>query len=313
MRHRPNRTLTLRHAGTALLVPLALALAACGNSDASQPTAEEASAVGAEAVSDTTDGESDGPGSESDAPDGPESSEKSSGAEDGGAGGKGAVGQGAAGDQVTPTDFASIIDAAFDGATTATVEMVHQISDMTTRTTGAVDLTGDSPRMQLTMSGGPLPDGTAADIRLLDDGMYMNTGFSGGKFVKVSADQIASTGIDLSTIDPSSTARRFAESATDVTYRGTEQVDGESLHRYHLRLDPKQMKMGGHRDRAMPKRIDYDAWFDDDGMIRRVTTAMGKLGTTTATYSGWGKPVTITAPPASDVMEMPDLPKRPPS
>ena len=57
--------------------------------------------------------------------------------------------------------------------------------------------------------------------------------------------------------------------------------------------------------------MDYDAWFDADGLLRKVTTSMGKLGTTSVTYDDWGSPVSITAPPASDVMEMPTLPDSP--
>lgn len=311
MRHRP---MTLRRVGTALLVPVALGLAACGN-DAEPDAGQDTSAVGAEAgdeESDSPDTKNDGKTDSADEA-GSGESDSARNADDASSGDRAAVGQGKAGDPLTPADFADIVDAAFDRATTARVTVVNDLEALRSETTGAVDFTGDSPLMQIQMTGGPLGDGTTADIRLLEDGMYMNSGFSGGKFVKVPAEQIAATGVDLSSIDPSSTARRFAESASEVTYRGVEQVDGEALHRYSLQLDSAALKAGGGSKGAAPKQIDYDMWFDDAGLIRRVSTDLGDLGTTVATYSQWGKPVTIVAPPPGDVMEMPDLPTAPQS
>lgn len=311
MRHRP---MLARRAGTALLVSVALGLTACGSSDDTEAT-QDSSEVGTEAGEEESDsaaandaGETES-SEESDAADSDTSREA---ADDASSGDRASVGEGKAGDPLTPTDFADIVDAAFERATTARVDVVNDFQQMKSETTGAVDFTGDSPLMQIQMTGGPLPDGTTADIRLLEDGMYMNSGFSGGKFVKVPAEQIAATGVDLSSIDPSSTARRFAEHASEVTYRGVEQVDGEALHRYSLQLDSSALKAGGAKG-ATPKRLDYDMWFDDEGLIRRVTTDLGKIGTTVATYSQWGEPVTIEAPPAADVMEMPDLPTAPSS
>lgn len=304
MRHRPRRSLTVRRAGAALVLPLALGLAACGGDADAPDGAEDASAASA----DTPGGPAQDSAEEKESP-APAPARKAS--DDDAAAVTSAVGQGDAGDSLAPEEFADLLDAAFSRATTAQVVMVNSYESMQATSEGVVDLTGDSPRMQLTMSGGPLPEGTSADIRLLDDALYMDTGFSGGKFVKVPAEQIAATGIDLSSIDPSRTARSFAAAATDVTYRGIEQVAGETLHRYSLTLDPAKLKTGGPAGQRAPKQIDHDVWFDADGLLRQVTTSMGQFGSTTVTYAAWGEPVSITAPPASDVMEMPQFPKSP--
>lgn len=308
MRHRP---MLPRRAGTALLVSVALGLSACGSDepDATQDSSEVGSDAAEIGKSDSAATDDAGETDPADEPGGSDSAGDAT--DDAPSGDRAAVGEGKAGDPLTPADFADIVDAAFERATTARVDVVSDLQDMRSETTGVVDFTGDSPLMQIQMTGGPLPDGTTADIRLLEDGMYMDSGFSGGKFVKVPAEQIAATGVDLSNIDPSTTARRFAEHASEVTYRGVEQVDGVALHRYTLQLDSSALKAGGGAKGAAPKRINQDMWFDDEGLIRRMSTDMGGIGTTVATYSQWGKPVTIVAPPASDVMEMPDLPTSP--
>lgn len=311
MRHRPRHSLSLRTSAAALAVPLALALASCGTGDDAAPGAEESAAVDAPAGDEADAGDADRDDAQDEDPDTDDEAAADGSSKDAAAGGKGVVGQADAGDTLTPAEFTAILDAAFDRATTAKVAMENDNPQLDTSSTGVIDFTGDSPRLQMSLTGGPLPEGTTADIRLVEDGMYMDTGFSGGKFIKVPADQIAATGIDLSDIDPSRAARSFAEAASKVTYVGTESVRGESLHRYTLELDPSRLDLPGRAQGQAPKRVDYDAWFDRDGLLRKVTTAMGKYGTTTVTYDDWGAPVSISAPPASDVMEMPTLPKSP--
>lgn len=305
MRHRPRRPLTLRRtAAAALVLPLALALASCGNDDASPSADDEPAASSTPAGGPTAVPDADDDGDEDAAPSASKSDDGTAPA-----GSSVAVGKTADGETITPAEFGELLDAAFDQATTARVTMTNDGARMGASSEGVVDFTGDSPRLQLTMEGGPLPEGTTADIRLLDEGLYMDTGFSGGKFVKVPAEQIAATGLDLSDIDPSKAARTFAEAASKVTYVGTEKVAGESLHRYTLELDPARLELPSRAQGQVPKRIGYDAWFDRDGLLRKVTTTLGKVGTTTVTYADWGAPVTISKPPAADVMEMPTLPK----
>lgn len=303
MRHRPRRPLTLRRtAAAAIAMPVALALASCGN-DGDSPAAQDEPSASASPTGDALAGpEPD----EEPLTDGAKADETSG---DAAGSGRTAVGATAAGDTITPAEFGDLLDAAFEKATTAKVTMANDSAQMAASSKGVVDFTGDSPRLQLQMTGGPLPEGTTADIRLLDDGLYMDTGFSGGKFVKVPADQIAATGLDLSDIDPSKAARTFAEAASEVTYVGTEKVAGESLHRYTLKLDPARLELPARARGKVPKDIGYDAWFDRDGLLRKVTTTLGKVGSTTVTYADWGAPVTISKPPAADIMEMPTLPK----
>lgn len=286
MRHNPRRSLALRRVSVAAVVaPLAISLAACGSDDDAARTSSDSSSV---APSDASSPTPEGDG------------EKSS-----------AVGQQKPGEKLSAQQFADLLEAAFDQATTASISVSTEMPSLSTTSEGVVDYTGDSPRMAIEMEGGPLPEGSTARIRVLDDAIYMDTGMSGGKFYKVPEEQLSASQIDLSSIDPSDALRHFAAAADDVTYVGPEDVDGDELHHYSLTLDPAKMKLPAQAAGKAPEQIDYQAWFDDEGRIRRITTDMGDLGSTTLDYDKWGEPVTIEAPPAGEVMEMPQLPATP--
>jgi hypothetical protein len=56
---------------------------------------------------------------------------------------------------------------------------------------------------------------------------------------------------------------------------------------------------------SMPKQIGYDMWLDDQNRMAKFTMTMKKVARVTATYSDYGADEHITAPPASQVTEMP--------
>jgi hypothetical protein len=58
----------------------------------------------------------------------------------------------------------------------------------------------------------------------------------------------------------------------------------------------------------MPMAVDY--WAGDDSLPRRLTVVMdvgGQAQTTEATFSDWGKPLAIVAPPAAQVGPRPGM------
>lgn len=97
-------------------------------------------------------------------------------------------------------------------------------------------------------------------------------------------------------------------------YLGTEQVGGESTRHYLFRipissygkvLSPATFKAL----RSTVKRpIATDYWVGGDNLPRKWATSMvvsGKKTVSELTYSEWGKPVKIVAPPASQVVTPP--------
>ena len=110
-------------------------------------------------------------------------------------------------------------------------------------------------------------------------------------------------GIDLSSLlaqDPAD-ALDALQSASTVTEVGTVQLGGVSATRYKATVTKSSAttSAGGV----------YDVWVGDDGYIHRVrTTVAGTSGSTggavaaTSTLSGFGEPVTVTVPPASQTV-----------
>ncbi len=66
---------------------------------------------------------------------------------------------------------------------------------------------------------------------------------------------------------------------------------------------------------GMPETITYDMWIDGSDLMRRIEFDLGALGGEAAgadgmvmTMSDWGKPVSVKAPPANAIVEMPGPP-----
>jgi hypothetical protein len=110
-------------------------------------------------------------------------------------------------------------------------------------------------------------------------------------------------GIDLSSLlaqDPTD-ALDALQSASTVTEVGTVQLGGVSATQYKATVTKSSAttNVGGV----------YDVWVGDDGYIHRVRTVVaGSSGSTsgavhaTSTLSGFGDPVTVTVPPASQTV-----------
>jgi hypothetical protein len=107
----------------------------------------------------------------------------------------------------------------------------------------------------------------------------------------------------LSSIGPKSALDNVKAGVKKVDDRGTQTVDGETLNRYQLTVDTAKVStlFGVPKGTAdTPKTLIYDIWVDDDYLLRQVKmTVSGQTLVMKAT--DWGKPVTITVPPASQV------------
>ena len=120
----------------------------------------------------------------------------------------------------------------------------------------------------------------------------------GKSWIKVDVSKSAKAGgLDLSTIlsnDPTQ-ALGALQNVGEVTEVGRAQVGGAMVTHYRARVAGTTSKSGGV----------YDVWVGDDGYIHRVRTVVAGTGSTTgavratSNLSGFGEPVTVTVPPAS--------------
>jgi hypothetical protein len=194
--------------------------------------------------------------------------------------------------------------------TTAHATLKGDVGTGTLSGKGDIDYSGDSPATAMTITSG-LFGSDGAEVRLVDGVMYVNIGqLSGDKFWKIDLDDPDSPfGTLGSQIDPKSSVELLEKGLTSVEYVGEE----DSLDHYRASVDPQALvkdlggPMASRGASALPDSIDYDVWLDGDNRLNKLTFAMGDAATLEMTLSDFGADVTIEAPPADAVAEMPDV------
>lgn len=278
-----TRTLVVRRAAVAALLPLAMtSLVACGDKD--QPAASEETSSASSTPS-ADDSASASPSDE--ASDTPE-----------------------AGSPVANDEFMAVFRNAFDNATTTHMTMTSNGSGSELSAEGVADYTTNPLSMALTMESAQFGNGTA-EIRLVDGVFYIKLPMLGKKFIQFDLDDPSNPFGTLLTdqLDPRSMFDSFERGLRNVTFVGEEDVDGESMDHYQVTVDSSALleQAGQATDgMSLPKNITYGMWFDGSGLFRQMRV---DLGTTTGGlevhYDQWGEPVSIEAPPSSEVTSMP--------
>ena len=271
------RSLTLRTAVASAVVPLALgSLAACGNDDSTQAA---------------------DPGAGSSSPSTPTSSSTDSGhrAKD-----------------VDPAAFVNRLKTTARSLTTARFHMTMDIGGQTVYAKGALDMTGDHPAMQFSMDLTGM--GTPTDMRIVDDVMYIQDPTSGsGKYIKMDLNDpnspLGDMGDVFDSYNPNDMVSKMSPDAfRKVTDLGTQTLGGRQVEHYRVIVDTSaatQMLKNLPSTASMPKTVTYDMWLDGDNRVAKFTTLLKKVSRMTATYSDYGADVHITAPPPSQVTELP--------
>ena len=103
---------------------------------------------------------------------------------------------------------------------------------------------------------------------------------------------------------------RDDEGDQHLATEGVQDVDGETLDHYTATVDTKvlleDLPTEAQGSSGLAPTVDYQMWFDQDGLIRKFSVDMGaSVGTSEGTFDDWGTDVDIEAPPASEVTTMP--------
>jgi hypothetical protein len=224
------------------------------------------------------------------------------------------------GDEVDPGDFVDTVEDGVKASTTAHVTMKVGLGSMGEMSgAGDLDYTADPPEIAMTMD---LPMGggdSKAEVRFVDGVFYMSLGnLSGNKFWKLdpsdSDSPLGDMGSMLDQVDPMGSLKKMEPAIETVTYTGGDEVDGRSLDHYELTVDPaeyaKEMELPAEAKSQLPDELTYDIWLDDESRLAKMHMDLPVAGTESTvdiTASDWGKDVSIEAPPADDVTEMPDM------
>lgn len=182
--------------------------------------------------------------------------------------------------------------------------------------TGSVDAKDQAnPKMSIKMTLG----GQAMDFLIVDKMAYMQLpGVTGGKYIKMSLEEMYAAGGGSGDfekmLNPQGQLEAQQAAIDSVTYVGEEAVDGETLYHYTVVVDPaKAMEAAGQTAlpsaaaTAMPEKIEYQYYLDSDKLTRRAKIDDPNMSLDMR-MKDYGKPVTITAPPTSQVTTMAGLP-----
>lgn len=273
------RSLTLRKTALAAVVPLALgSLSACGNNDSGTAADRQAQSPSTGATSPSSSATTD---------------------------------SGSSGQTIDPQAFLAKLKSAASSISTARFTMSMDMSGQSVTAKGALDMTGDKPAMQMTLDLTGM--GTATDMRIVGGTMYIQDPTGGGKYLKVDLSDpngpLGNMGDALDNYDPQSMIDQMSpETFRKVTDLGQETVGGRQLEHYRVVVDTHaatKVLKNLPSTASLPKTMTYDLWLDSQNRMARFKMLMKKVTQVTATYSDYGADVHITAPPASDVTEMP--------
>ena len=210
--------------------------------------------------------------------------------------------------EVDPAAFAEDLAAGLGALTTARTSM-ELTGEASMSMEGVVDYTGEAPAMRVSLTGPPgMPSGM--EVILLDKIMYMTAPGQTGKYFKLDPSDpdspAASMGLDELTgqMDMRGLMEEVTPALTGITLVGEEEVDGESLQRYRITMDPSKVESLQSAGGDAPETT-YDAWFDDDFVMRRMVMEMPQTGTMTMRLFDLGADVEIQAPRPDQILPMP--------
>jgi lipoprotein LprG len=219
---------------------------------------------------------------------------------------------------LTVANFASTVGEAQQQARTAHIESDILAMGRHVEVSGDVSGVRGDVAFDLTMSGEMMP-GDARMI-LVDQVLYLRVpGLTPGrKFFRLDidhSDHPAARMLDqlldqVRRLDPAQAAKAF-EAVVELDKVGTGQVDGVETTRYAVTVDTRKalraMNMDGMVPPGrLPRTMAFDVWLDSDNLMRRLRISVHDV-TTTVTFSQWGEPVDITAPPARMTTRMPPM------
>jgi len=223
------------------------------------------------------------------------------------------------GQDVPADQFVDIVAAGVEESTTATVTTTSTFGGTTFTGDGVVDYTQEPPALSMRTELGA---GAAAEVISIDGVAYISLGdLSQGKYWRIDPSDpdspFAALGMDevLQQSDPVAALRAMEDGIEKVTYVGEEDVDGRDLDRFEMTVDlaTATKNLGSDVPRSalkgLPEALTYDVWLDEEGRFGKMVMelpVMGRSSTSEMVVDDWGTDVTIEAPPADEVTEMPD-------
>jgi LppX_LprAFG lipoprotein len=220
--------------------------------------------------------------------------------------------QAESGGEVDKAEFVDDLKAGLEASTTAKMTMHMDMGGQGIHANGEVDYTTKPPNMAMTMETPAAPD-QSIEMRLVDKVLFMNMGqMTNNKFVSYdfSDPNNLPPGMDqlTSTMNPLAAFDSLEEGVQSVKFVGDEEVNGEQLGHYEVKVDTSKVKQLQElsTQAQLPEEVTYDMWLDDENRMRKMVMDLDMGAAPTKLeieLFDWGKPVDIAAPPASEVVD----------
>lgn len=219
------------------------------------------------------------------------------------------------GSDLTKANFSSEVVQAQSAAKTAHMEATVQAQGQQMSMSGDMQMAKKDVAFDMSMSGAAL--GGGARFILVDRVIYLKMpGLSQtGKYIKIdtgdSSNPIAKMFDQmLGQLDPSQAFQAF-DAITSLKNLGTQEIDGVETTHYKVEVDTQkalaaQGLAGQVPTGKLPKTIQYDVWVDGEHLVRKLQMDI-QGSAVDMSFSRWGEPVDIKAPPAGQVADMQEL------
>ena len=223
--------------------------------------------------------------------------------------------KGGAEDAVAVDAFLGTLKAGYGDAGSAHVTMRMVGGPAAVRVVGDMSYgdAGTAARVRTTVPGVQ----GLAEVRLTGDQAFMSVpGVTPpGKFFELPPDSPLLQGITqgAGSLSLDESFQAFDAALEKVKSLGIDEIGGEPTKHYRLWVDSKKaLKASGMAATpegeaalgAIPPTLVYDLWLDGDDHMRRLTFEVGPMRVV-MDLTHWGVPVTVEAPPASDLVAAP--------
>ncbi|MGI5127168.1 hypothetical protein ACQEVB_10190 [Pseudonocardia sp. CA-107938] len=221
--------------------------------------------------------------------------------------------------QITTIDqLSDAISKSTQGKTSASMSMNMSVGGQSITGEGAYAINGSDVKMQLTLT---VPQMGAMEMRLIDRVMYVKNSQPNAKWLKMPVDPNDPRTAQFSQIiDQVDVTKQFDQFKSISTMKGKaeEPVDGAPATRYDIAVDmskaaaaattPAEKEQIEQLQQSGVQNVDMQLWLDQANLpiqYKTAISAQGQAVTVLVKLKNWGEPVTVTAPPADQITELP--------
>lgn len=181
---------------------------------------------------------------------------------------------------LTAGDFSDTVSGSMEAVTSLHMEGVTSSPAGDAAMSGDISYVDGTVAMRVTTEG--------VEVIVMDGVTYLGMG---GQF-QVMTDDAFSVDALLESADLSAAVQEMADSISGFEVVGSEEIDGTTATHYQFDMTTDGV--------AEPVTVHY--WLDEENRPIQTRTTVGDV-TVVSTFSRFGEPVTITAPPADQIVD----------